>query len=275
MHNLLLFIHLGLRGEHCNRKRMPSYRLWGSTEDGEVEFESLTTETLEDALQMLRDSFFKDESICQGVDLLSEPGAADELIELCRLSAKDGVSVVAVEVCTGRVVGVSFNKIQTLAVPGVKGFFEIFAENCKCDSSRELMDFMVDVDSRLNLFEHYNVDTLLEVMFLGTAISHRRRRIGELIVAASIELGKQLKAGKDVKTPVEIHGVESIANKDATPKLCSLICSSLYSYKICKNLGFDTLVTVSLADYEFKGKKYVERIRDNKQKSASLVAKRL
>ncbi|XP_046742178.1 arylalkylamine N-acetyltransferase-like 2 isoform X2 [Diprion similis] len=258
-----------------NRKRMPSYRLWGSTEDGEVEFESLTTETLEGALQVIRDSFFKDEAVSQGVDLLSEPGAAEELEELCRISAKDGVSVVAVEVSTGRVVGVGFNKIQTLAVPGVKGFFEIFAENCKYNSSRALTDFMINVDSRLNLFEHYNVDTLLEVMFLGTASSHRRRRIGQLVVAASVEIGKELKAGKGVKTPVEVDGVESIANKDAVPQLCSLICSSPYSLKICKNLGFDTLVTVSFDDFEFKGKKYSERIRDPENTSSYLVAKRL
>lgn len=91
---------------------MPSYRIWGSTDDGEVEFESMTTETVEGALDIIRESFFLNEAVCQGVDLLSEPGAAEELEELCRDAAKDGVSVVGIEVKTGKVVTVSFNKIQ-------------------------------------------------------------------------------------------------------------------------------------------------------------------
>lgn len=91
---------------------MPSYRLWGTAQNGEIEFESLTTETLEGALQVIRDSFFRYESVCTGVELLNEPGASEELVELCRDAAKDGVSVVAIEVATGKVVSVAFNKIQ-------------------------------------------------------------------------------------------------------------------------------------------------------------------
>lgn len=91
---------------------MPSYRPWGSTEDGAIEFESLTEDTLEGALNVIRESFFVHESVCKGVALISEAGAAEELEELCLDAAKDGVSVVAVEVATGEVVGVAFNKIQ-------------------------------------------------------------------------------------------------------------------------------------------------------------------
>lgn len=91
---------------------MPSYRVWGSTEDRSVDFESLTNDTLEGALNVIRKSFFLYESVSRGVDLLSEPGASDELEELCLDAAKDGVSLVAVDVNTGEVIGVAFNKIQ-------------------------------------------------------------------------------------------------------------------------------------------------------------------
>lgn len=97
-----------------NRKRMPSYRPWGSTEDGAIEFESLTTETLKGALNVFREAFCADEAVSIGVDLLAEPGADQELEELCLNAARDGVSVVAIDVSTREVVGVSFNKIQVL-----------------------------------------------------------------------------------------------------------------------------------------------------------------
>lgn len=91
---------------------MSSYRPWGSTEDGRIEFESLTNETLEGALDVIRKSFFLYESVCIGVNLTSEPGASEELEELCLNAAKDGVSVVAIDVHSNEVVGVCFNKIQ-------------------------------------------------------------------------------------------------------------------------------------------------------------------
>lgn len=91
---------------------MSPYRAWGSIEDGSIEFESLTDETLEGALDVIRKSFFICENVSKGVDLTSEPGASKELEELCLHAAKDGVSVVAVDVDSGDVVGVAFNKIQ-------------------------------------------------------------------------------------------------------------------------------------------------------------------
>lgn len=89
-----------------------SYRPWGSTENGQIEFESLSDETLEGALNVIRKTFFFYESVCVAVDLMSEPGASEELEELCLYAAKDGVSVVAIDITTNEVVGVAFNKIQ-------------------------------------------------------------------------------------------------------------------------------------------------------------------
>lgn len=91
---------------------MSSYRPWGSIEDGDIEFESLTDQTLEGALKVLRESFFVYESVCKAVDMNLEPGASEELEELCLNAAKDGVSVVAIDMTSHKVVGVCFNKIQ-------------------------------------------------------------------------------------------------------------------------------------------------------------------
>ena len=95
-----------------SRKRMTSYRPWGSLEDGAIEFESLTTERLEGAMEVIRQDFFTGENVCIAVKLQEEPGAAAELEQLCFNAIKDGVSVVAIDVMAGEVVGVALNKIQ-------------------------------------------------------------------------------------------------------------------------------------------------------------------
>ncbi|XP_057332767.1 arylalkylamine N-acetyltransferase-like 2 isoform X2 [Microplitis mediator] len=256
-----------------NRKRMLSYRPWGSTEDGAIEFESLTSETLEGALNVMRDSFFPDESICIGCDLLSEPGASEELEQLCLHTAKDGVSVVAIDVASMEVVGVAFNKLHKRGAQNEKGYFEEFSENCKYKASKCLVDFMINVDSRVNLFKHYNVDCIMEIMFLATKKDFQRRRIGELLVSSSLELGRQLYKGVAVKTIVDFDE-KSITNDDAIPSLVSAIMTSNYSQKVSHKLGFDTIIEVNYDEFTFAGKKFSERI-GNIHKTCQLVARRL
>ncbi|XP_076684579.1 uncharacterized protein LOC143377315 isoform X2 [Andrena cerasifolii] len=253
---------------------MPSYRPWGSTEDGAIEFESLTEDTLEGALNVMRKSFFVDESVCKGVALTSEAGASSELEELCLDAAKDGVSVVAIDVESGEVVGAAFNKIQVLKSPAQKGAFEVFSENCKYKSSKALVDFMVNVDSRINLFKHYNTDCVFEVMFLATLPDNQKRRIGELLVTSSIELAKELKRGKAVKTPVAMNGDDVIQNLAAVPNLVSAIMTSNYSQKIAAKCGFENLIRVNYEEFYFGGKPFSERI-GKEHPNCLLVAKRL
>ncbi|XP_044017760.1 uncharacterized protein LOC122858719 isoform X1 [Aphidius gifuensis] len=257
-----------------NQEKMPSYRPWGSTEDGQIEFESLTSDTLEGALDLLRDSFYPDENIARGSEVALDNDAVEELNKLAIDAARDGVSVVAIDISSGQVVGVAFNKIQVQSKPNEKSAFEIFSENCKYKSSKALVDFMSEVDSKIDLFKHYNANCLLEIMFLGVLRSHRRRRIAELLVSASIEIGKQLKNGQSVKTPVVINNDSSISNFNSIPNIVSAIMTSNYSQKIAEKLGFDSLVEVKYIDYIYHDKTYQERIGDTHHTSR-LFAKRL
>ncbi|XP_035722272.1 uncharacterized protein LOC118441670 isoform X1 [Vespa mandarinia] len=256
------------------RKRMSSYRLWGSTEDGVIEFESMTEDTLSGALDVIRKSLFIHESVCKGVELMTEPGAAEELIELCLNAAKDGVSIVAIDVESGEVVGALFNKIQVAGCPTDKSVFELFSENCKYKSSKALVDFMIDVDSRVNLFKHYNTKYILELMFLATLPNYGKRRIGELLISSTLEMARELKRGKSVKIPVTINNNNCIKNNDIIPTLVSSILTSNYSKKICMKLGFETLLERNFDQYEFNGKKFNDRI-DEEHWTFFLVAKRI
>lgn len=124
------------------------------------------------------------------------------------------------------------------------------------------------------MFAHFNADCILEMMFLATKRSHRKRRIAELLVAASVEIGRQLNQGKNVKTPVQINGDTGLANADAIPSLISMLATSNYTKKIGDRAGFDTLAEVSYDYFTFAGKKFSERIGDT-HRFSWLMAKRL
>ncbi|XP_012540981.3 uncharacterized protein LOC105839313 isoform X1 [Monomorium pharaonis] len=255
------------------RKRM-SHRCWGVIGNDRIEFESLSDETLEGALNVIRKSFFLYENTCIGVELTSESGASEELEKLCLYAAKDGVSVVAVVVDTNEVIGVAFNKIQVASNSSEKSFFEHFSENCRCKSSKALVDLMIDMDSRINLFQHYNVNCILEIMFLATLPPYGKQGVGEMLVASSLELGNVLKRGGNVRIPITIHGSNEVTNANGVPALASAIMTSNYSYRIAMKLSFSQLLEVPFDEYEFNGKKLSERIGQEHRRCV-LVAKRL
>lgn len=111
-------------------------------------------------------------------------------------------------------------------------------------------------------------------MFLTTHPAYGKRRIGELLVTSSLELGKELRRGKNVRTPVTIHGSDDLSNADKIPTLASAIMTSNYSQRIAIKLHFDQLIEVSYDEFEFNGKKYSEKVNKEHQKCV-LVAKRL
>lgn len=155
-----------------------------------------------------------------------------------------------------------------------KSAFEAFSENCKHKASKCLVDFMINVDSRINLFRHYNTDCIFEIMFLATMPDKQKRRIGEMLVSTSIEVARQLKRGKIVKTPVKINGNDDIQNLSSVPSIVSAIMTSSYSQKIARNCGFESLARVSYKEFQFDGKTFSARIGDE-HPNCALVAKTL
>lgn len=234
----------------------------------------MTGDTFEGALNVIRKSFFVYENVCKAVDLLSESGASKELEELCVDAAKDGVSVVAVDTNSKKVIGVAFNKIQLLKNSSEKSSFEIRRDNCKCKSSKALIDFMINIDSRIDLFNHYNTDCIFEIMFLATLPSHQKCRIGELLVASSIKIAEELIKGNPVKTPVTINDVNIIENQEKIPKVISAITTSNYSQKIMTKYGFENLFSISYDEFHFNKKVFSEKIGDE-HRNCILVAKKL
>lgn len=136
------------------------------------------------------------------------------------------------------------------------------------------MDFIINMDARINLFEHYNINCIFEIMFLATLPNYQKRRIGELLVCTSIEIAKELKKGNTVKIPVTINDDNKIHNLEALPSLVSALMTSNYSQKIAAKCRFENLASISFKEFEFKGKTFNERI-GNEHRNCILVAKKL
>ncbi|KAH8330364.1 hypothetical protein KR067_001727 [Drosophila pandora] len=236
--------------------RQQNGRVWGTLHDGKFEVRSVTQSDLEEALDVLDNSFFINESVCIAceINLPQNVQARQELRELCRITALDGVSLLVKEVETGRVVAVSFNKIQFSPPAGEEPFFLKFRnESAKSPEARRLMDFMIEVDEKIDVCAMYNMDCFCELMFLATLPTHERLGLGRALSKFTIELTQELANGK---------GLEDIDEKlrSLRPAAVTALWTSSFSQKVGKATDFKVINTVSYSDFEFNGKRFDERI---------------
>ncbi|XP_017005849.2 uncharacterized protein [Drosophila takahashii] len=236
--------------------RKENGRLWGKLHDGKFEVRSVTQSDLDEALDVLDGSFCVNESVCIAcqINLPENHQARLDLRELCRITALDGVSLLVKEVATNRVVSVSFNKIQFAPPPGEDPFFLKFRnEGAKSPQARRLMDFMIEVDERIDVCDMYNMDCFCELMFLATLPSHERLGLGRSLSHFTIELTKELAEGK---------GLENIDEnlRSKRPAAVTALWTSSFSQKVGKATNFKVLNTVPYSEFEYDGKRFDERI---------------
>lgn len=252
---------------------------------GDVEILRYEDRYREQALEVMRKSFFLHEMVCIGAEVNRSPQAQRDLEQLCLDAANGGVSLIARHQPTGTIVGVSFNVlqvgnqtqrsddqqnasipsflycasfIQTPSGPDDCSYFEQFRDTkCTTDNSRSLMQYMITMDAKVNLFERFNVTCLLEIMFLATLPDFEGRGIGSRLVAESVRLAQQLRSGEAVETG---ESNSSAANTAKKPQLVSAQFTSRFSQRVGEKNGFTVVNQVPHSEFVFKGKTYAERI---------------
>lgn len=176
-----------------------------------------------------------------------------ELRDLCVDTAKDGVSIVAVEKSSGTVIGTAFNKLQRRDVDQ-EDYFVKYASKCNEKPSEAVLEFMADVDAKCDLFGLLGADAILEIMFLGTSTEHRGKHVSTKLCEASIEAAEALREGRNVRVGLEGERLES----KVAPKAVSAIFTSFITQRIGRKLGFTVALSLDYDELEYEGKKYSE-----------------
>ena len=116
------------------------------------------------------------------------------------------------------------------------------------------MDFMIIADSKVDLFEHLNVDSLLEIMFVAVLDEYGHIGIGLNLCKYSVEVAQDLKDGKDQET-------YSINDGPMPQAVCALF-TGINTQVIGKKLGFEVMFKESFSNYSFNEKTFTERVGD-------------
>ncbi|XP_021915801.1 uncharacterized protein LOC110827934 isoform X2 [Zootermopsis nevadensis] len=236
-------------------------RVWARSEDRMVEWVSMREDQLAGAIDVMRESFFPNENISKALRLNERTRASAQTERLAKLAANDGVSIVAVEVATGRVIGVAFNKIQIPTPPGEKNILEQLREEKDNDPSFvEVLNYLTKVEGKVDVFAHYGVNCILEHMFLATLTEFYGRGVGRRLVQITEEVANALASGEDVIAPLQEN--TNPWKKGSVPKVQALMAvfTSTVSQKIGNSLGWDQLAIVNHDELLFEGEPYSLRI---------------
>lgn len=182
--------------------------------------------------------------------MMSNPVACEELVKLVELTAEDGVSLIAIDEETNKIVGASFNKLQMLSNSN-NSFFENFRDNiCTQENSISLINFMIEMDAQVDLFKLFNVECSLEIMFLAVIPEYGGKGIGKMLVENTLSFIELIQKNND--------------DCSNLPKLATGILTSKYSYKIFKDLNFIEVFKKEFSDCDFNGKwKYSDKVDCN------------
>uniref|UniRef100_A0A182PH32 N-acetyltransferase domain-containing protein n=1 Tax=Anopheles epiroticus TaxID=199890 RepID=A0A182PH32_9DIPT len=209
----------------------------------------------EQSMDVLRKAFFQQEIVCIGSEVNKMPQAQKDLEQLCIDVADGGVSMIARDTLTDTIVGVSFNLLQTPSGPEDANYFEVFRDTkCTTDSSRALMQYMITMDAKVNLFERFGVSCLLELMFLGTLPNYAGKGIATRLVEESVQLAENLKSGN--ATPATIGNGPNTFPK---PQLVSALFTSRISQRVGEKVGFKVVNQVPHSEFIYKGKTFSDR----------------
>ncbi|XP_063695620.1 uncharacterized protein LOC134827024 [Culicoides brevitarsis] len=226
-------------------------RLWATFRD-DIEIISYNDKYKESSMAAFRASFLANEMVCCGTEVNKCEQAKEDLSLLCLYTAKDGISLLARDKNTGEIVGILFNKIQFPS--DEPSYFEHFRDNvCVSKSSKALMSYMIEMDSKVDVFEKYGIDCLVELMFIGVIPQYEKRGIATKLAEVAIDIAKGLKNGKYLDLLPE-----NLKNK--RPQLVAALWTSKFSQKVGQNLDFTVLHEEPYTNFVFDGKTFASRI---------------
>ena len=168
----------------------------------------------EQVFDLVIDTFFRDEPLnkCLAFDIPNEPTEFAELI--LHVALHDRCSFVAIDVQTGKLVGVILNIIKEQNRSAHLDQFD--EKNFQSEKLRYILNVLKHVHQKIDLFSELKTDRLLHIVIVAIDAHYRGLRLTEKLICESITRAK---------TDLKLTG----AFAEAT---------SLYSSKAFRKQGF-------------------------------------
>ncbi|XP_065354951.1 uncharacterized protein LOC135949350 [Calliphora vicina] len=234
--------------------------------DGQVEIVKITEDLHDAALELFRNYFMKYENVCNACNLLDTPEASNEMMLLMKATLKDNISFAARDVKTKELVGMCINQLMN---PSAQITLDELFASFKTPNMQTVVEYLDTVECTYDIFKEWQIDCVIELLFLSTRIDYGRRGIALSLAKYLLEYAAKLKEGEGEESqqlPKHLRGQK--------PKAIISALTSRYSQIVGEKLGFETLFKEENTMFSFEGKTFAEKI-DAIHKYSIFAAKRL
>ncbi|XP_059613830.1 uncharacterized protein LOC132259953 [Phlebotomus argentipes] len=225
-------------------------------------------EDLEGVLHVLREGYMKSANTFIAFEL-DKPEASEarlEYEEMVKAVLFAGLSVVAREVRSNKIIGICLSHIHSRLQPGEQSFFEKFRDNSENKLIKDLLNFRIAKHKQINLFDMYNVDHYFEIVYGVTLPEYRRQDIAYHFVESTLVMAKETAEGKYPETmDVKLRGKHF--------KIVFASVSNKYSARLGEKLNFVVLKIFPFKDLKIDGVPLSEKVPSDHTESRLLVHK--
>ncbi|XP_063224852.1 arylalkylamine N-acetyltransferase-like 2 [Bacillus rossius redtenbacheri] len=158
----------------------------------DVRIEDLQTKRFDEALSLLQDHFFLEETLCRASELATEPESVQSYLEVARKWMQDGASLCAMDQESGAMVGVlvarvasrlehslTQEKLQLLLLQG-EAFLKVMSLRCHMAAAG-------------NIFENFDTDSFFHIHAICVKPKFRGRGIGMGLLLSGARLATALR----------------------------------------------------------------------------------
>ncbi|KAJ9599185.1 hypothetical protein L9F63_010362 [Diploptera punctata] len=168
------------------QERIKAPLVWARLTSG-VRIEDLQEKRFPEALQLLREYFLTEETLCRASEISEDEESVMGLFEIVTLWMKDLTSLIAVEEGTGEVVGLLICRVQHL-LDHTRTFSRI--QFIRGVAFHKIMDLRYHMHKYYDVYENYDVSQFFRIYAICIKKTFRGQGIGMGLLYSSLNLAR-------------------------------------------------------------------------------------
>ncbi|XP_011689090.1 PREDICTED: uncharacterized protein LOC105450781 isoform X2 [Wasmannia auropunctata] len=143
----------------------------------------------EEALRLIKHHFFREEPMCKAIAFLQDEASVKTYLNLIRTWMKDTISLVALSLTSGRVVGVAVTRINSNSD---KSDTYNRVQNFDGDALEKIMGLINALIKRSNMYTELDCDAYLRVHILCVHPSYQQKGVGAALLKTCVQIASTL-----------------------------------------------------------------------------------
>ncbi|XP_054742522.1 uncharacterized protein LOC129247420 isoform X1 [Anastrepha obliqua] len=221
--------------------------------NGELEIVKITENLYDEAVKLFTENFIQKENISLATRLLNSPQAVKELQSMCRAMLQENTSFAARNISNGELAAIAVTHLMS-SQPENATLGDVM-NSMQSPEMKCISEFLQAVETSADVYKAFQIDCVLEIVFLSTSANYLKRGLASTLSEYSINYARHLLQGTVPEVDLPAAQVRALK-----PRAVCSVFTSLYTQRIGRKLNFEILKKLPYTEFSFRGQTFAERI---------------